>query len=136
MSELLPHTTIIHHDGSDLDFLLSEKIDQSDFVVVSTRSDETNGFLGMLAKEAGAKNVIIQLSNIAYLPIIQKLGIQHIASPRVVTANRIFALAFSSTLTSLVSLYENQAEIMEIKVSRESKIIGIPLRELGALFPQ
>jgi trk system potassium uptake protein TrkA len=36
----------------------------------------------------------------------------------------------------MVSLYDNQAKIVEIKVSMRSKATGIPLSELGPLLPQ
>jgi trk system potassium uptake protein len=35
----------------------------------------------------------------------------------------------------LISLYENEAEIVEITVSMNSKIVGIPLAEMGSKLP-
>jgi len=35
-----------------------------------------------------------------------------------------------------VSFYENRAEVMEIKVSMQSPIVGIPLSDLGSFFPK
>ncbi|MCB1149655.1 MAG: Trk system potassium transporter TrkA [Chlamydiia bacterium] len=136
LAEQLQNATVINEDGTNLEFLLGEKVGQADAYVVSTRSDELNVMAALLAKEAGCDNVVIQLSNAAYAPIVSRLGIAHTASPRVIAAGRIFASALSGTLTSLVTLYEGEAEIFEIHVSQNSNITGIPIRELGPHLPK
>ncbi|NGX58152.1 MAG: Trk system potassium uptake protein TrkA [Chlamydiae bacterium] len=136
LAEVLQKSTIINEDGTNLDFLLSEKINQTDAFVVSTRSDELNVLAGLLAKEAGCDDIIIQLSNASYGPIVSRLGLGHTASPRIIAGNRILAKALSGTLTSLVSLYEDQAEVFEINVSNQSSITGIPISELGPHLPK
>jgi len=136
LAEVLQCSTIINEDGTNLDFLLSEKINLADAYVVSTRHDELNVMAGLLAKEAGCDNVIIQLSNASYGPIASRLGLGFTASPRIIAGNRILAKALSGTLTSLVSLYEDQAEIFEISVSKDSNITGIPISELGPHLPK
>ncbi len=39
-------------------------------------------------------------------------------------------------MTSIVSLYREQAEIVEVKVSMRSQAVGIPLSDLGPLLPK
>jgi len=136
LAEVLQGSTIINEDGTNLDFLLSEKVNQADAFVVSTRSDEMNVLAGLLAKEAGCDNVIIQLSNASYGSIASRLGLGYTASPRIIAGNRILATALSGKLTSLVSLYEDRAEVFEINVSSDSSITGIPISELGPHLPQ
>jgi trk system potassium uptake protein len=136
LSEDLPNATIINADGTNLEFLRSEKVGYADAFIVSTRRDEMNALAGLLAKEAGCDNVIIQLSNAGYGPIISRLGLEHTTSPRIIAGNRILRISLSTTLTSLVSLYEDQAEILEITVSSQSPITGIPIHELGAHLPE
>ncbi len=136
LSEILPNATIINADGTNLDFLRSEKVGNADAFIVSTRSDEINALGGLLAKEAGCSQVIIQLSNASYAPIVSRLGLEHTTSPRIMAGNRILSIALSTTLTSLVSLYEDRAEILEITVSSESPVIGIPISELGGHLPE
>lgn len=136
LADLLPSATVVHEDGTNLSFLLSEKISQADAYVVSTRSDETNVMAALLAKEAGSDNIIVQLTNADYAPIVERMGLGYTASPRVVAANRILAVALSGTLTTLVTLYEDQAEIFEIHVSKNSSVTGIPISELGPHLPK
>ena len=40
------------------------------------------------------------------------------------------------SVISVASLYHNQAKIMEIKVSSDSEIIGIPIADLGRYLPE
>lgn len=136
ISERFSDVTVINHDGTDLDFLKSEKVSQADVFVVSTHLDEMNMMTGLLAKEAGCENVVIQLANTGYMPIANKLGIAHTASPRIIASNKILALALSEAVTSMVSLHDNQAEIMEIHVSMNSRVAGIPISELGPMLPK
>jgi trk system potassium uptake protein TrkA len=136
LAELLPQTTIIHHDAADYEFLLSEKVAETDMVVTCTENDEVNLLTAMLAKEAGCSEAIVMLSNMSYLSIVDNLGLKHIVSPRISAANHIMSQMLFGKVTSLISLYNNRAEIMEINVSQESNIAGIPLSELGPLLPK
>lgn len=136
LAEILPNTTVINQDGTNVEMLKEEKVNLSDMFVVCTRNDEFNLVTALLAKEIGCRNVVIQLSNPGYAPIVHKLGITHTASPQVIASNRILALALSGTVTSVTSLYENRALIMEVNVSMKSKLAGIPIGELGALLPR
>lgn len=136
LSEQLPFCTIIHHDGTDLSFLRAEKVGRADIVIAATESDEVNILAAMLAKEIGAQDTVVLLSSTAYTPIINKLGINYVVSPRVSAANTILSLTLSGRVSSVVSLYDNQAEIVEIKVSMQSRVAGIPLNELGPLLPK
>ncbi len=136
LAELLPKCTIVNHDATDLHFLKAEKIGQADLIVACTGHDDTNLLAALLAKEVGCPQAIVVLNNTSYAPLLAHLGINHTVSPRASVANHILSQILSGTVTSLVSLYDNQAEIMEIKVPLDSKIVGIPLSELGPLLPK
>jgi len=136
LAEQLPRCTIINQDASDLQFLLSEKVERSDLFVVCTNHDEVNILISLVAKEAGCTNVAALIFNNSYIPLLNRLGISQIVSPRVSAANHILSLAISGRVTSLVSLYNNDVEIVEVSVSADSKITGIPLADLGPLMPK
>lgn len=136
LSEQLPKCTIINHDAADFNFLQAEKIGKADVFAACTESDEVNLMVGMVAKQAGCKDVIVILSNTSYTPFVASLGLNYAVSPRISAANHILSQVLSGKVTSLVSLYDNQAEIMEINVSPDSKLVGIPLSELGSFLPK
>lgn len=132
----LPHCQVLHHEGVDLDFLLSEKVNQADYFISCTSNDELNVLGALVAKEAGCERVAIMLANDRFVPLVNRLGIAHVVSPRMAAASRILSLAASQGVTSLISLYDNEAEILELTVSLDSKIIGIPLADLGPKLPK
>ncbi len=135
LSELLPEATVINRSGIDYRFLQSEKVEEADVFIACTRDDEVNFLAASIARELGSERVIISLSDTNYIPLITKLGITQAASPRVCAANRIISIAREETIASMVSMYGNQAEIMEVKVSDHSKLVDIPLRNLGKELP-
>ncbi len=136
LAEALPEAIIVHHDATDLPFLKEEKIGRAEIFVACTRHDEINLMTGLLAKEAGCEEVIAVLSNNSYKTQVGLLGINLSVSPRESAANHILSQILTGRVTSLVSVYENSAEIMEINVSADSKVVGIPLSELGPLLPK
>ncbi|MFN0065925.1 MAG: Trk system potassium transporter TrkA [Chlamydiales bacterium] len=135
LAESLPATTIVHRDGMDYNYLQSENAGAYDVFVACTRDDATNFLSGSIARNVGCENVIISLAGTEYLPITSQLQISQAASPRVNAANRILSIARKKTVASMVSMYNNQAEVMEVKVSMDSKIAGIPIRYLGPHLP-
>ena len=135
LSETLPKCTILCHMETDLDFLESEKINSADYCVVCTAKDEVNILAAVLAKRIGCNKIVVSINSTKYTPIIDELGISFTVSPRASAANRILSVVQAETLSSIVALYESQAEIMEIKVPLDSKIVGIPLSTLGPLLP-
>lgn len=135
LAQELPNSTIVNHDGTDIDFFYAEKIGASDVFVACTGHDEVNILAALLAKEVGCQNAIVTLSNTSYAFLATQLGINHAVSPRISAADHILSQILSETVTSLVTFYDNQAEIMEINVSPDSKVVGIPLSQLGPLLP-
>ena len=135
LAEVLPHSTIVNRDGLDYRYLEQEKAGEYDVFVACTRNDEVNFLAGSIARNLGCGNVIISLSDTSYMPLTSQLKITQAASPRVNAANRILSIARKKTIASMVSMYSNQAEIMEMKVSLDSKLAGIPIRFLAPHLP-
>lgn len=127
LAEELAHCTVLNHDPNDLDFLKSEKVGLSDIYITCTHDDESNAMGALLGKEAGCEDVVSVISNNSYNPLVYRLGINHTVSPRLCVADHIMSQIFAGTVTSLVSLHQNQAEVMEINVSQDAKVAGIPL---------
>lgn len=136
LAERLNETTVMNHDATDMDFLRAEKIPQADLIAFCTGNDEINLLGSMLLKEEGAKDVVVMLSGKDFNPLADKFGLHQVASPSVSAANRILSKILSGRIKALVSLYDNQAEVIEVKVSVDSKLVGIPLSELGPLLPK
>ncbi len=136
LSEQLPNTTILHHNGTDLDYFRSEKVQDADVFVVCTESDEVNLVSALFGKKLGVEQVITTLSNLSFATVAKENGIDFNIYPRVTIANYVNTQVMSGNVSSLVTLYPDQAEVIEVVVSVSSKLTGIPLAELGPLFPR
>lgn len=135
-AERFPMATVLHKDATKLDFLKSERVDKADALVTCTAADDVNLLVAILAKEIGCTNITVGVSDTSYTPIIERLGMAHVLSSRGIAVNRVRAILKNERVTSMTSLYDNQAQILEVKVSSKSRLIGVPLSELGPYFPK
>jgi len=136
LAEELPRCSILHHDGTDLKFLVGEKIGKKEILIGCTHRDETNILVAMLGRKAGCERVIASISDPAYTPLLKDLGITHAVSATASTANSILSIARARSVVSTYSMYDNRVKIVEMKVSSESRVVGIPLSELGPYLPK
>lgn len=131
LAERLPEALILEADGSDIDLLKREGIKDTDGFVAVTGFDEENLLLALLAKQMGAKRVIAKVSRPNYAPLVEHLGVDIAISPRLIMASAILRYIRGGRLLSLVLLLNGQAEVVELILQPESRMIGKPLRRLG-----
>ncbi len=127
---------IIHHEGTDFQFIESEKLGSVDVFIACTSHDETNILAGTLVKKAGCMQTIVSITDPTLASLAKDTGLSHVVQPLVATGSRILSLALFGNVTSIGGLYENEAEVFEMSVSHKSKLAGIPLAELKQLLPQ
>jgi trk system potassium uptake protein TrkA len=128
IAELLPHSLIINGDGTNIDLLKSEGIETTDGFVAVTGYDEDNLLVALLAKHLGTKKVIAKIDRSNYIPILEKIGVDAVVNPRIITASAILQFIRKGEIVSLTLLKEGKAEVIELMVHSNSKIINKPLR--------
>ncbi len=136
LSELLPRSSILNQDGMNLQFLASEQVQLSDAFVACTNEDESNFLIAATAKHLGCKKIISLISDTSLAPILRDQNIHFSVSERVNIANRVLSIIHAEKILSIASLCDNQAKVIEIKVSEDCELVGIPLSELSAKLPQ
>jgi len=135
LAKLFPDSTILNHDGTDFAFLREERVQNCDVFVACTHSHETNILAAALAKQAGCEEVVALVSDESFAPLLQRLNITYTLSERASIAKRIHAILHDDAVVSVASLYDNQAKIMEVKISSESGIVGSPISDLSSSLP-
>jgi trk system potassium uptake protein len=135
LSQRLPLVTVVHHDGTDLPFLQAEGIDQFDVAVAATDREEVNVLACLVAQEAGCRHVGALIASRAIDSMLKRHGIAS-TSPLAAAANRILSVARAHVVLSTSMLYGNRAKIMELKVSADSKLVGVPLADLSTYLPR
>jgi len=135
LAEHLPKSVILNHDASEYSFLLSENVQESDVFISCTKEDETNIFLTSLGKKAGCKKIISAISNIHLKDMLEKIDIVPSISEKLSLANRVLSLIHKEKVISVKSLFEKDVRVVEMKVSEDSNLIGIPLKDLTGKIP-
>ena len=136
LADLLPNSTIIHHDATDLHFLMTEQIQDVGVFIACSNDDQFNVFLSLLAKETGCKKIVALIADVTLAPLLRDQDISFTVSERVNITNRVLSILMEKTVISIASLCDNQAKVLEVKVSAHSTLVGIPLADLKDQLPK
>lgn len=131
LARVLKRTTIIHGDVTRQVVLREENLESVGVFIACCGNDQTNLITSVMAKELGAKTATVVLNRADFLPVIDKTGIDHAVSPRILTATRILTLAGKGHISSVASLDNGKAEILELEVRSGCKAAG---KTLGKNF--
>jgi len=134
LAERLPRSLVLHADATDLELLEMEGVSGIDGFVSATGHDETNLLSSLLAKTVGAKKVVSLVHKFEYLRLVPKVGIDASVSPRIATVNAILRYVRRGRVMTVASLSGIEAEAIEFRVERDSRVAGHTLRELH--FPK
>ncbi|MEZ4826383.1 MAG: Trk system potassium transporter TrkA [Bacteroidia bacterium] len=134
LAEELDHAMIIHGDGSNVQFLEEEGIEEMDAFVAVTGNSETNIISCLVAKNHGVKRAIALVENIDYISLSQNIGIDTLINKKMITVNNIFRFVREGQVTALTSLHGVDSEVLEFIVHKDCEIANIPIKKLQ--FPR
>jgi trk system potassium uptake protein TrkA len=131
----LKETMIIHGDGTDVELLKSENIQDADSFIAVTESEQTNLLSGMLAHHLGVKQTVIHVSTTEYMPIVHEIGVGAVLSKNMSTVNSILRFIASDQIeTSVITFDEIDVEVIEFNPEPGSKVTKAPLKDVN--FPE
>jgi len=133
LAEHLNRSLVIHGDGADLQLLEDENVGSTDLFVSLTGDDKLNLLVSLLAKHLGTKKTIAQIRRSDYNPLVEKVGIDRVVSPRKLTAGAILGFVRKGKVISVTLLNDAGAEIVELFVPENYKYRGLALKEVN--FP-
>lgn len=121
---------VVHGDGTDIEFLKSENIQDIDSFIAVTENEKTNLIAGMLAHHLGAKQSIIHVVNTEYIPTIKEIGFGAVISKNLSAANSILRILHSDISdTSVATFHEIGLDAFELQPEDGSEITKKPLKE-------
>lgn len=130
LAQQLPRTLVLNGDATDLDLLELEGVEGVDGFVALTNSDETNVLSGLVAKATGARKVLSLISQLDFIPIARRVGIDAAVSPRLSTVNALLRFLRGGTVQAAALFKGIDAEIEERSVGPASPVAGRPLRDI------
>tara|TARA_B100000949_G_C14209529_1_gene419647 strand:- start:171 stop:1130 length:960 start_codon:yes stop_codon:yes gene_type:complete len=130
ISTKLNDAMVVHGDGTDIEFLKAENIQDVDSFIAVTENEKTNLIAGMLAHHLGAKQSIIHVVNTEYMPTIKEIGFGAVISKNLSTANSILRILHSDISdTSVATFHEIGLDAFELQPEDGSEITKKPLNE-------
>ena len=132
ISTKLNDTMVVYGDGTDIEFLKAENIQDVDSFIAVTENEKTNLIAGMLAHHLGAKQSIIHVVNTEYMPTIKEIGFGAVISKNLSTANSILRILHSDKSdTAVATFHEIGLDVFELQPEDGSEITKKPLNELS-----
>jgi trk system potassium uptake protein TrkA len=132
LAEELPNTLVMEHDATDTEFLTREHVDEADIVVAALDSDEKNLLVSVLTKRLGADRVVAIVDSADYVPLFEEIGINVAINPRLITAEEITRFTRESVAENISVLENDQAEVLELRLSADSGLVGRPIQDIAA----
>ncbi len=129
----LDGVVVLHGDGTDLSLLKEEHVGDVDAFLGLSDMDEQNLMSCQLARSLGVARTVALVHKPDYVSIYQQLGIDVAISPRQLCADRILSFVRSGSVSTIATIEEGKAEILELEVKSGSKLVGKTLRDAG--FP-
>jgi trk system potassium uptake protein TrkA len=130
VAEEFPDVRCFHATGTDPDFLERERIGQATAAVFAMRDDAKNHYAAVLAKLHGVQFTIAVVHDPISIDVFDRAGIDVAVNPRQVTAEEIVRFAHDPRTQQVAMLEGDRYEILDITVRDESKLIGLPFKEL------
>ncbi|MBO7458877.1 MAG: Trk system potassium transporter TrkA [Paludibacteraceae bacterium] len=130
LSEKVPNALIINDDGTDMDVLKEEGIQDADAFVAVTDSSEANIFACLAAKRFGVRKTIAEVENLDYIPMAEGLDIGTVLNKKTIAASYIYQMLLDASVRGVHNLTSADAEIVEFYAKEDSLITKRKVREL------
>ncbi|MCR5321489.1 MAG: Trk system potassium transporter TrkA [Lachnospiraceae bacterium] len=137
LAELLPKATIIHGDVTDQHLLEEEGLANYQGFAALTGLDEENIFLSLYVKSQTHAKVITKINRINFDTVIDRLDLDTIITPQVITADYIIKYVRTmrnvpgSAIENLYKLENGRAEALEFYLTEDSSITNVQLQDLA-----
>ncbi len=131
LSEKVGNALIIHADGSQMETLKDEGIQDTDAFVAVTDSSEANIFACLAAKRFGVNKTIADVENIDYIPMAEGLNIGTVLNKKTITASYIYQMLLNASVLNVRNLTSADAEIVELVATEGSRITRNKIRDVN-----
>ena len=130
LSANVPDALIINADGSDMEILKEEGIQDADAFVAVTESSEANIFACLAAKRFGVRKTIAEVENLDYIPMAEGLDIGTVLNKKTIAASYIYQMLLDACVRGVHNLTSADAEIVEFDAKEGSLITRHKVKDL------
>jgi len=136
LAEVLPDAMILHGDGSDRAFLMSEDLPSAEAVVNLTNMDEENILTALFCKKHSNAKTVTKINRLEFDDIIEGLDIGSVIYPKYITCDfilqhvRSLQNASGSNIKTLYNILDDRVEALEFTVHNSPTVTDVPLYQL------
>lgn len=130
IAESLPHVLVIEGDGTKIDVLRDEALEECDAFIAVSGEDHTNLLSTMLAHEFGIKVLITEVTREDYVPLARRAGADAVIVPRLLMIGSVIRLVRTSSIVTTAFLHEGKAEALELIAPMGAPFVNKPLRKV------
>ncbi len=127
----LDDTLVIHGSPTDRELLREEGADRVEGFVACTDRHEENVVACLLAGRMGAAHTFALVDNAALSGLVGDLGIDAVISPRLLSVSLALQFARKGRIKAVAALLEDSVEVFEVEAAEGSRLVRLPLSELG-----
>ncbi|HEX7040816.1 MAG TPA: Trk system potassium transporter TrkA [Trueperaceae bacterium] len=129
LAQWLPHALVLKGDGTDIELLQQERVEDADVVVAVTDDDGSNLLVSLLAKQLGIPKVVTRVGRARNRRLFSRVGIDAPLTPRTAAVQEVLNWLRVDRVDHIASI-EDHAEVMEVSFPADA--VGGPLMSLGA----
>jgi trk system potassium uptake protein TrkA len=129
IANALPNTLIIQGDGTDLDLMAVEGLQDMDAFVAVTGDDETNIISTLVARHLKVPRTIALVNTLEYLPITPTIGMDAVVSKQLLTVNAVHRFIQHQEIAAYATIPGINVHIIEY-IAKKGKITRKPIKDL------
>lgn len=137
LAERLNDAVIINGNCMDMSLIASEGVENANGIVALMNNDEENILISLYLRKISNAKIITKINNESFGSIVDNLKLDSIINPKHLAGEQIakYVRSMQNSLGSSVeTLYNisenNDVEALEFRVKEESKVTGVPLKDL------
>jgi trk system potassium uptake protein TrkA len=130
LADMLPSTLILNGDGTDLELLQAESLDQMDSFVAVSGDDEDNIIATLLAKQYNVKRPVVLVNKVDYMRILPSIGLNTAISKQMLTVNAVLQFIQHRQLAAIASIPGIEGQLIEYIAGRGSRITQKQIKDV------
>ena len=125
IADQLNNVLVLNLDGTRVDLLSEENLDQMDAFISTTGDSQKNIMSCLMAKSKKIKKTIALVDDSDYFELSESIGVDTLINKKLLAANEIFRFIRKGNILELNKLNNMNSEVLEFLVSSNSKVIEI-----------
>lgn len=131
----------IRGDATSISILREAKVETASLFIAVTSSETTNIAAGVIAKQLGAKQTIVRISNTEFIENkdivgFSKFGIDELISPEALAATEIQLLLNQYGFNDTYEFEDGALTMLGLRLSRTATIVGKTVKQAAELYSE